>query len=58
MLDVSRERLQADFFAMKTVIDRTAEERFVAGFAAPAGSMHLTPQASPAAPLSAPDPAP
>ncbi len=32
VVDVTRERLQADYFAMKTILDRTAEERFVAGF--------------------------
>jgi alkaline phosphatase D len=59
ILDVTRERLQADFFAMKSIVDRTAEERFVTGFAAPAGRMHLAAQASPApSPATAPDPAP
>lgn len=57
-VDLTRERLQADYFAMKTVQDRTVEERFVKGFAAPAGEMHLTEQAAPAPPQSAPDPAP
>lgn len=58
VVDVTRERLQADYFAMKTILDRTAEERFVTGFAAPTGQMHLTPQASPATPPAASDPAP
>lgn len=58
VVDLTRERLQADFFAMKTILDRTADERFVKGFAAPAGEMHLTEQASPAPAMSAPDPAP
>ena len=58
VLDVTRERLQADYFAMKTVLDRTADERFAKGLAAPAGQMHLTAQASPAPAQSAPDPAP
>ncbi|MCC7126488.1 MAG: alkaline phosphatase D family protein [Acidobacteria bacterium] len=58
VLDLTRERLQADYFAMRTVIDRTADETFVHGFAAPAGQMHLTTQASPVPPASAPDPAP
>jgi alkaline phosphatase D len=58
ILDVTRERLQADFYAMKTIEDRTREERFVKGFAAPTGQMHLTEQQSPApAPSGAPDPA-
>jgi alkaline phosphatase D len=57
VVDVSRERLQADFFAVRTIEDRTADERFVTGYAAPAGEMHLTVQASPAPALSGPDPA-
>ena len=43
---------------MRTILDRTAEERFVKGFAAPAGQMHLTEQASPAPEVTAADPAP
>lgn len=58
VVDITRERLQADFFVMKTVLDRTPEERFVKGFAAPAGQMHLTEQASPAPAPPAPEPAP
>lgn len=58
VLDLTRERLQMDYFAMKTVLDRTPDERFVKGFAAPAGRMHLTEQASPAPAQAAPDPAP
>jgi alkaline phosphatase D len=58
VLDVTRERLQADYYAMKTILDRTPDERFVTGFAAPAGQMHLTEQGSPAQPGAGPDPAP
>lgn len=58
VLDLTRERLQMDYFAMKTVLDRTPDERFVKGFAAPAGRMHLTEQSSPAPAQAAPDPAP
>jgi alkaline phosphatase D len=58
VVDLTRERLQADYFAMKTVLDRTPEERFATGFAAPAGQMHLTEQASPAPNQPAQDPAP
>ena len=58
VVDLTRERLQADFYAMRTILDRTAEERFVKGFAAPAGQMHLTEQASPAPAVTAADPAP
>ena len=58
LVDLTRERLQVDFYAMKTILDRTAEERFVKGFAAAAGQMHLTEQASPVPPAPAPEPAP
>jgi alkaline phosphatase D len=58
LVDLTRERVQADFYVMKTILDRTAEERFVKGFAAPAGQMHLTEQASPVPAPPAPDPAP
>jgi alkaline phosphatase D len=58
IIDVTRERLQADFFAVDTVEKRSTVERFVTGFAAPAGQMHLTRQALPATPPRASDPAP
>ena len=59
LVDVTRERLQADFYGMSTIEKRSHEERFLKGFAAPAGQMHLTEQTSPApAPTTAPDPAP
>ena len=58
LVDITPERLQAEFYAMKTVLDRTADERFVTGFSAPAGRMHLTEQAAPLPPPAAPEPAP
>lgn len=58
VLDVTRERIQADYFAMATVKDRRLDEDFAGGFAAPAGQMHLTRQATPVAPAPSPDPAP
>ena len=59
LVDVTRERLQADFYAMSTIEKRTPEERFLKGYAAPAGQMHLSEQSTPApTPTSAPDPAP
>jgi alkaline phosphatase D len=58
IVDVTRERLQADYFAVKTIEVRTRDERFVKGYATPAGQMHLTEQASPAPSAPAPDPAP
>jgi alkaline phosphatase D len=59
IVDVTHERLQADYFAVKTIEQRTRDERFVKGFAAPTGQMHLTEQQSPApAPRNFADPAP
>jgi alkaline phosphatase D len=58
IVDLTHARLQADFFAVKTVEDRTRAERFVKAFAAPAGQMHLTEQPSPAPAATAPAPAP
>ena len=58
VLDLTRERLQADFFAVSTILDRSAEERFVKGFTTAAGRNHLVEAASPAPAASAPDPAP
>jgi alkaline phosphatase D len=58
IVDLTRERLQADFFAMATIERRTTDERFLKGFAVPRGTMHLTEQSSPAASQSAADPAP
>ena len=59
VLDLSHARLQADFYAVKTIERRTSDEGFLKGYASPAGQMHVTEQASPATPkASAPDPAP
>ena len=59
IVDVTHERLQADYFAVRTIAERSRDESFVKGFAAPIGSMHLTEQESPAAPApNPPAPAP
>ena len=59
IVDVTHERLQADYFAVRTIEERTTDEKFVKGFAAPIGQMHLTEQQTPAAPAAnAPAPAP
>jgi alkaline phosphatase D len=59
VLDLTHERLQADFYAVRTIDVRTRDERFLKGYAAPAGHMHLTEEASPAVPApTASDPAP
>jgi alkaline phosphatase D len=41
VVDLTRDRLQADYFAVKTVEERVKEERFVKGFVCEAGSRHL-----------------
>ena len=40
VLDLSHARLQADFYAVKTIERRTSDEGFLKGYAAPAGQMH------------------
>ena len=58
IVDLTRERLQTDFYAMATIEERSTKERFERGFITESGRNHLT-QASTAAPAaSAPDPAP
>jgi alkaline phosphatase D len=58
VLDLARERLQADYFAVSTVQDRSTNERFAKGFISESGKNHLVETASPAAGAKAPDPAP
>jgi alkaline phosphatase D len=58
VLDLTRERLQADFFAMATVEERSTAERFEKGFVTESGRNHLTEAATPAPRAPAPDPAP
>jgi alkaline phosphatase D len=58
VLDLTRERLQADFYANATVEERTTKERFAKGFITESGRNHLI-EASTAVPTGpAPDPAP
>jgi alkaline phosphatase D len=59
VLDVTRERAQADWFFVPTVTERTREEQFGKGFFTVAGEPHLQEAGAPAAPsTSAPPPAP
>ena len=58
VLDLTRERLQADFFAVATVLDRTTKERFEKGFVSVSGTNHLVEAATPAPSAKSPDPAP
>ena len=58
VLDLTPERLQADFYAVATVLDRATKEAFEKGFVSETGRNHLVEASTPAAPASAPDPAP
>lgn len=58
ILDLTQERLQADFYAMATVEERSTKERFEKGFITESGRNHLTEAARPAPTAPAPDPAP
>ena len=58
VVDVTRERLQADYYAMSTIEERRTDEDFVKGFVTEAGRNHLVEVASPAEVTAAPEPAP
>ena len=49
ILDVSRQRVQADWFGVPTVTERTDSEQFLKGFFSVAGEPHLQPASGPAA---------
>ena len=58
VLDLTRERLQADYFAVAPVHDRSSTERFAKGFISESGRNHLVETASPATGAKAAAPAP
>jgi alkaline phosphatase D len=58
VLDLTRERLQADFYGVATVEERSTTEAFVRGFITESGRNHLIGASTAAAPAQAPDPAP
>jgi alkaline phosphatase D len=58
VLDVTRERLQADHFFVRTIEDRSADETFAKGFVSETGSRRLVEAGAPVAPAAGPDPAP
>lgn len=59
VLDVTRERAQADWYYVPTVTEKSTVEEFGKGFVSVAGAPHLVPQSSPAtAKPTAADPAP
>jgi len=57
-LDLTRERLQADFYSVPTVQERTTTEQFEKGFISESGRNHLVEVSKPAAPGRSADPAP
>ena len=58
VLDVTRERLQADFYSVATVLDRTTTEKFERGFVTASGANHLVEASTPAPSARSSDPAP
>jgi alkaline phosphatase D len=57
-LDLSRDRLQADFFSVPTVQERTTTEQFEKGFMSESGRNHLIEVSKPAGEGRTADPAP
>jgi hypothetical protein len=58
VVDLTRERLQADYYAVATIEERSTDEAFAKGFVTEAGRNHLVEVSSPAEPTAAPDLAP
>lgn len=58
LVDLTRERLQADWWYVPSVRERTSTEHFGAGFTSEAARPHLTEVSSPAPAIDAPDLAP
>ena len=47
-VDLTRERLQADYYAVATIHERSTKERFEKGFVTESGRNHLSEALSPA----------
>lgn len=58
ILDLTRERLQSDFYAMATIEERSTKEAFTRGFISESGRNHLVEVSTPAAGGREADPAP
>ena len=58
MLDLTRERLQADYYGMATIGERSTRERVERSFITESGRNHLVAASGPAPAAPAPDPAP
>jgi alkaline phosphatase D len=48
VVDMTRQRLQADFFGVETIVERSTKERFEKGFITESGSNHLVEVSKPA----------
>ncbi len=48
IVDLTRDRLQADYYAMATIAERSTDERFEKGFITESGRNHLVPSSTPA----------
>lgn len=58
VLDLTREQLQADWWFVPTILERTASERFAKGMVSRAAQPHLEEVSRPSAAGPSPDPAP
>lgn len=58
VMDVTRDRLQADWWLLDSVKARNSEQHFAKGLVCEAGRRHLVDASSPMAPVTGPDPAP
>ena len=58
IVDLTRERLQADFYGMATIEERSTKEQFMKGLITESGRNHLIEASTAAKPASGPDPAP
>mgnify|MGYP003350531030 CR=1 FL=1 len=48
VIDMTKQRLQADFYGVETILERSNKERFEKGFITESGSNHLVEASKPA----------
>ena len=58
VVELTRDRLQADWWLLKSVKERNGEQHFAKGLVCEAGSRHLVDASAAMAPATGPDPAP
>ena len=58
VVDVTRDRLQADWWLLETVKEKSSAQRFAKGLVCESGSRHLVDAAAPMPALTGIDPAP